>query len=270
MIVFDYLLNALTNTLKSILLFLPVIASCTIIEILSTVANRGFARRFGWCGVLPLAIIGTPIHELSHAIVALLTGHRIQELVLFRPNFLTGELGHVKHSWNEKNPFHRYISNPLIAIAPFFGGSIILFLLTKLLMPQLIKSNTLPLFSSGIITNVAQFKMYVTGLLIRTGTMLNVFFSWRNFLNFRFYLFVPLAFGISLHLSPSRQDFAHFWSSIFGVLFFLFILNLVFPQFVGFLEINLVPFLLNLHPLLSLSAFFCLIAVLFSLILFFL
>ncbi|MBA7597701.1 hypothetical protein ES703_04707 [subsurface metagenome] len=269
MIIIHYLLNALTNSLKTILLFLPIVASCIVIEILSGFANRRFARRFGWCGALPLALIGTPIHELSHAIVALLTGHRIQELVLFRPNFLTGELGHIKHSWNERNPFHKYIGIPLIAVAPFFGGSLVIYLLTKLLMPQLIEGNTLPILSSNIISNFPQFKLYFNTIFERTVCMLKIFFNWRNLLNIRFYIYVIFAFGISLHLTPSRQDFAHFWSSLFGLLFIVFVLNLIFPNFVGFLELHFVSFILKLHPLLSLAAFLSFIIAIMTIVFFF-
>ncbi len=269
MIILYYILNALSNTFKTTLLFLPIIVSCIVIEMLSGFANRRFGRRFGWCGVLPLAIIGTPIHELSHAIIAILTGHRIQELALFRPNFLTGELGHIKHSWNERNPIQKYIGNPLIAIAPFFGGSLVLFLLTKLLMPQLIQGNTLPILSTDILKDYSQFKTYLNTLLIRTAFMLKIFFNWRNLLSIRFYIYVIFAFGVSLHLTPSRQDFVHFWSSLFGLFFIIFLLNLIFPNLVLFLELHFLPYLLKLHPLLSLAAFFSLISVLFALILFF-
>jgi hypothetical protein len=256
MTVIQYFLNALLNSFKTLLLFLPIVLSCIIIEIFSSFAKRRVGRKFGWCGILPLAIIGTPIHELSHAIVAILTGHRIQELALFKPNFITGELGHVKHSWNERNPFQKYIGNPLIAIAPFFGGSLVLFLLTKLLMPQLIECETLPIFSGDVLLNFNQFQNYLTTLLINTVSMLKIFFNPGNFLSFRFYLYVVLAFGISLHLSPSRQDFFHFFSSILGILFIILLLNLIFPGFVVFLEIHFVPYLMKLHPLLSLAAFF--------------
>ncbi len=266
MVILHYLLNALSSTFKTILLFLPIIASCIVIEILSGFANRRFAGRFGWCGIFPFTLIGTPIHELSHAIIALLTGHRIQELVLFRPNIFTGELGHIKHSWNERNPFHKYIGNPLIAIAPFFGGSLVLFLLTKLLMPQLIEGNALPVLSVDIFWDFSQFKVYINTILLRTGTMMKIFFNWRNLISIRFYIYVIFAFGISLHLTPSRQDFAHFWSSFLGLLFIIFLLNLIFPNFFGFLELHFVPLILKIHPLLSLAAFFSFITVLISLI----
>ena len=269
MVIVHYLQSALINSFKTILLFLPIVLSCIVIEILSGFANRRFARRFGWCGVLPWALVGTPVHELSHAVVALLTGHRIQELVLFRPNLFTGELGHIKHSWNERNPFHKYIGNPLIAIAPFFGGSLILFLLTKLLMPQLIGGDTLPILSTNILGDVSQFKTFLNTILERTAIMLKIFFNWRNLLSIKFYIYVIFALGISLHLSPSRQDFVHFWSYISGLLFIIFLLNLIFPNFVGFLELHCFSYLLKLHPLLSLAAFLSLVTALISLVFFF-
>lgn len=265
MIVFHYALNALINSCEAVLIFLPVVAYCIIIEILSGFANRRFAKRFGWCGILPLALIGTPIHELSHAIVAILTGHKIKELAIFKPNRSTGELGHITHSWNKRNPFHRYIGNPLIAIAPFFGGSLILFLLTKLLMPQLVASNGFGVLSFDFLSDLSHIKIFILAILERTGVMLKVFFNWRNLTSFRFYIYVFFAFGISLHLTPSKQDFAYFWSSVFGLVFIIILLNLIFPNFIGFLDFRFLPFLLKVYSLLALAAFFSLITFLFSL-----
>ncbi len=264
MLILHYLGNAFFHTLQTILLFLPVVASCIVIEIFSTFANRRLGKKFGWCGILPFAIVGTPIHELSHAVVAFLTGHRIQELALFKPNPLTGELGHLKHSWNDRNPIQKYIGNPLIAIAPFFGGSLVLYLLTKLLMPQLIAGNSLSALSSNLLKDFSQFRLYIGALFSATASMLRIFFNWRNLLSIRFYIYVLVAFGISLHLTPSRQDFFHFWTYLFGLLIMIFVLNLVFPNFIVFLEIHFVGFILKLHPLLSLAAFFSLVSALIT------
>jgi len=264
MVILHYLGITFSHTFRTILIFLPIIVSCCFIELFSTFANRRFAGKFGMCGILPFAIIGTPIHELSHAIVAFLTGHRIEELALFRPNPLTGELGHLKHSWNDRNPFQKFIGNPLIAIAPFFGGALILYFLTKLLMPQLIIGNTLPALSSNLLGDFYQFETYIVTLFDGTVSMLRMFFKWRNLLSIKFYIYVLLVLGISLHLAPSRQDFVHFWTYLFGLLVIIFSINLIFPHFSVFLEFHFVGFLLKLHPLLSLAAFFSLVSALIA------
>jgi hypothetical protein len=268
MIIFHYLLDSLINSFKTIFVFLPIIIPCSIIEIFSGFANRRFARKFRWWGIVPLALVGTPIHELSHAIVAFLTGHKIKELALFRPNRRTGELGHLTHSWNERNPFHKYIGNSLIAIAPFFGGSIILYFLTKLLLPELIECEGFPIVSVDVFGDFSRFKIFVFALFERVKVMLEVFFHWRNLVSFRFYIFVFFSFSISLHLVPSREDFSHFRASLGGLIFIVILLNLIFPEFIGFLEFRFVPILLRIYPLMTLATFFSFITFLASLVTF--
>jgi len=78
---------------------------------------------FGW--------LGTSIHEMGHAIFAIIFAHKISEIKLFSPG--SGKsLGHVKHSYTKGNPYQT-LGNFFIGIGPILLGTFLLWLITWLL-----------------------------------------------------------------------------------------------------------------------------------------
>jgi hypothetical protein len=71
------------------------------------------------------AFFFTPIHEISHLIVAVLFGHKIDKVVLFQRN-KSGTLGFVYHRWNS-NSLYQSTGNFFIAIAPLIASVLITF-----------------------------------------------------------------------------------------------------------------------------------------------
>ena len=99
--------------------------------------NRTFYRLLGGGRFVCYAtgLIGTPIHELSHALMCLLFGHRIREMRLFRIDTQSGVLGYVNHSYNRRNPYH-VMGNYFIGIAPIMCGTVVLFLTMRWMLPS--------------------------------------------------------------------------------------------------------------------------------------
>jgi hypothetical protein len=69
-------------------------------------------------------IVGTPIHELSHAAACVLFGMRIIKMGLYAPNRATGTLGYVSFAYNPNSTLHA-IGLVVQGIAPLLMGYLI-------------------------------------------------------------------------------------------------------------------------------------------------
>lgn len=108
-----------------------------LVGFIISLINRTFYRLTGGgMGVcLATGVIGTPIHEISHATMCLVFFHRIEEIKLFQINDENGVLGYVNHSYNRKN-LYQVIGNYFIGVAPIVVGALILYLLFSALLPN--------------------------------------------------------------------------------------------------------------------------------------
>ena len=67
------------------------------------------------------AVVGTPVHELGHAVMCILFCHRITDICLWSPRARDGVYGYVEHSYNRKNIWAG-IGNLFIGFGPLFSG----------------------------------------------------------------------------------------------------------------------------------------------------
>jgi len=129
----DYLLDASLVTLTQLFILLgPLLFLALIMNFVArkneeisykTLGQKVYLYVFGW--------LGTSVHELGHAIFAILFAHKISEIKLFTPG--SGKsLGHVKHSYTKGNPYQT-AGNFFIGIGPILLGALLLWLVTWLL-----------------------------------------------------------------------------------------------------------------------------------------
>lgn len=139
----------------------------------------------------PFAIIGVPVHELSHAIAALLSGHKIIKIELFKPDE-SGTLGYVEHSY--KVGVLSWFSNLFVGLAPLIGGGFVIWLLTWLLMPGV------PL------TPRFQTEISLVEALLETFTNINTIISMAGN-DGKSWLWLYLVVSVSMFMVPSKPDF---------------------------------------------------------------
>jgi len=218
-------------------LFLPIILICTLLNLIAREQNKRLYQIAGWSGLLLTAWVGTPIHEFSHLVAALISGHKIDEIKLFKPDQRTGTLGYITHSYNQDNFYQSIIGNTVIAVAPFFGGALAIYLMIYFFLPGFsLYSAEVPSVYYITADNALSWQSYIlfgeTTLeffkyLILTVQNTGLHTQWQ------FYLLLFILFGIANHLSPSFSDFRNFWQPLAIIIIFMTLLNLIISPFIA-------------------------------------
>ena len=108
--------------LKALWYTLGAVVICGLcVSLFRTLFVRMMGDGAGRGVVMGTSILGTPIHELGHALMCLIFGHRVDEMVLWQPSAPDGRLGYVTHSYNPRNIYHIF-GNLFIGIGPIFSG----------------------------------------------------------------------------------------------------------------------------------------------------
>ncbi len=184
------------------------------------ISTAGIIFLFGWiiallrrafCMVAPKSgpkillatgIVGTPIHELSHALMCLIFGHKITEIKLYTPKAKDGTLGYVNHTYNQRNLYHQ-IGNFFIGVAPVVLGGGFIVLLMLILMPQAFETISGEISALGI-NEVGSLPMARFFHFI--GASIGAIFDGQNFSNWQGITCIILSVMISTHMEMSGSD----------------------------------------------------------------
>lgn len=213
--VINVILNILLQllyTIGAIIIFGIFIALCNMI-VQKLLGNT--ARAF----VIATGIIGTPIHELSHASMCIIFGHKITAMKLFDPQSPNGVLGYVSHSYNKKNVYH-VIGNFFIGIAPIVFGTLILLFLQWLLVPNVYSS----VMGSIVEIDPDNFFKSTFGAL---GKILLNFFSADAVKNWTWWIFLLLGMTIALHMELSPADIKGALPGLLALIGLSIIINII-------------------------------------------
>ena len=192
---------------SNLYLLLPLVLAGLCMSFFCMKSEEKIRRIWGWGGIVVTGIIGTPIHECSHLLMALLFGYKITDVKLFCPvsGKTTGVLGYVKYRYR-KNLFCK-IGNFFVGIAPMIGGSLVIWLLFYLLFPD-----TVMWMNDNMIMgeNMLEFldRQYTLGF----GEFVQTFAGHIG----STVVFILLLIAISLHMSISRTDLK---GAAYGVIF---------------------------------------------------
>lgn len=221
----DILLNASKNTLIHLVLLFGLTGLITaVMFLLQRMICISFSKTTGWGGVYLTGWIGTPIHELGHALFCVLFGHKIQEVALFKPDKSSGVLGYVRHSYDPKSVYQK-VGNFFIGIAPLLTGSAILFLL----FDTFFHGSVAPELRSGLdINNLNTSLSTVYAEVIRGMKQnFNAISTSVTKPTITSVLLVYVMASISVHMAPSHIDLKNALSGFGLIAGMIFIFNLV-------------------------------------------
>ena len=199
-----------------LLLFGPIL----LFGYLIALCNRRFYANFGNHSMIVCYVtgcIGTPIHELSHALFCLVFGHKIVEIKLFQIGAEDGTLGYVNHSYNRKNLYQR-MGNFFIGIAPIVVISAVLFLIAWLLMPSMIAEMTACI--RGFSTSAG-----VGTLLSKLFHAIEAFFTYA--VTWQWWVFIGLGMFLALHMTLSGPDIKGALSGLAFVLLLFLLADII-------------------------------------------
>lgn len=272
------------KTLQDIIYFIVIIFSKTFIDLfrlfgniiifgfilylLSSMTRRIFAKTLGAKTELYITgWIGTPIHELSHALFCIIFNHKISDIKLFTTKSDT--IGYVLHSYDSRS-WYQQIGNFFIGVGPIIMGTLIVYFLFLLLAPEL-KENIFSVKidynkSAGILNMIYSgiSNIFISILNIFSNIIKNILVS-QSYKNIGFWIFIYLSISIASHMELSPADISHAWkgmlvifavSLIFNTLLFIIkiIFNLEMPEYI----LLFVDKTLNIYS--SLLIFSCIIS----------
>jgi hypothetical protein len=164
---------------------------------------------FGW--------IGTSIHEIGHLLAALFFGHQIASFRPFAPNAKTGVLGSVSTRYRPGS-LYQHIGMFFIGIAPVVFGTLVIYLALYALFRDQMADIWRTIDRRSIVSGTSLSTVFSSGL-----AFLGLVFSPWNLLDWRFYLFIYIAFSIGSSIRLSNADIT---AAIPGCLTFILLLFL--------------------------------------------
>ena len=199
-----------------------------LLGILERMINTNMQRALGYKGILLTAWLGTPIHELGHAAMCIVFGHKINKIKLLQLNSSDGTLGFVEHSYNNKNIYQK-IGNFFIGIGPILSGMFVLLISIYLLLP-----NSINVFEHSLNNNLAYTKVDLSLIklsLLNSISLIKVIFTLSNLTKLGFWIFIIIAFDVSSHIALSKPDIKGATDGLITLYILLIFSNLVAKGF---------------------------------------
>ncbi len=202
-----------------VLYTLGVLVACGLaVEICYRLCFMLMGRRPGRFFWFATSWVGTPVHELGHAVMCLLFAHRIERIRLVPTR--SGD-AMVEHSYNKRNPYAVF-GNLWIGLGPLFSGLAVMLGVLYLVYPASMQSyhNAVDLLLVG---NAPTEQLWLCMWQFICGLLTEQTHSvWVRFIS------LVVMFALALHVRLSAQDIMGMISGLPGAAFVTAMIALVF------------------------------------------
>ncbi len=203
-------------------LFAGVFIFGLLIHFISQLTFKSLERSFGSKGVYFVAWLGTPIHELGHALFCVIFLHRIVEIKFFKPDPVTGTLGYVSHTWSKTNPW-AVLGNFFIGIGPVVLGCAVLFTTFYFLIPNSSQVWDSIIFEVSEMGEGQSMGSYWAVFQSSSLALVKIIFTLANLASWQFWVFVYLSICVASNIRLSLSDIKGSLSGL-GCIILIFLL----------------------------------------------
>jgi hypothetical protein len=173
---------------------------------------------FGWLGII--------VHEGAHALFCVLFGHQIMEIKLFDLDAKDGYIGRVGHSYNSAS-LYQVIGTFFIGVAPIIVGSLVIYGAHRCLLgPETVNSMQLATIHSGAFVSLEAFGELLRRIGYSAVSVLSSLFTTGNFADWKFYVFLYVAFSVGSTITLSPADIRGAAKGFFTFVVLVFLFNL--------------------------------------------
>ena len=207
-------------------LFAGIFIFGLLIHFISQLTFKSLEKSFGSKGVYFVAWLGTPIHELGHALFCLIFFHKIDDIKFFKPDPVTGTLGYVYHKWNPRNPW-QVLGNFFIGVGPVILGCGVLFAIFYFLIPD--SSQVWDSINAGVseIDNSSPLGSYVSVFQGSALAIAKPIFTFSNLSGWQFWVFLYLSICVASNVRLSWADIKGSLSGLGCIVLPFFLINLI-------------------------------------------
>jgi len=190
---------------------------------IESVSNRWAYQAFGKPGILLTSCIGTPIHEVGHALMCLLFGHEIISIKFFDINSNNSGLGYVSHRFDKYN-LYQLIGNFFISLGPIFSGTAAILFFMYMLEP-----NTFEALQKYVVSAPVDNNNFVDFIKWSGHSIMIVYrgiFNSGNITSPHFWIFLLLAICTASHIALSKEDIKNARSGLVVTLLVIILFNI--------------------------------------------
>ncbi|MCJ7605727.1 MAG: hypothetical protein MUO19_06810 [Dehalococcoidales bacterium] len=221
-------------------LFAGVFVFGLLLHFVSHLTFKSLENAFGSRGMYLVAWLGTPVHELGHALFCLLFLHRIEEIKFFEPDPVTGTLGYVHHTWDKRNLW-AVLGNFFIGVGPVLIGCGVLFGLFYWLVPGSTGAWNSISASVGAAGDFTAWESYAAVFGDSSLVLVKALFTFENLGTWQFWVFLYLAVCVASNVRLSPSDAKGALSGLGCIVLPFLALNLI-GMLTGFGSDTLLPF----------------------------